>query len=109
MQTQEKSPRERNQENWYNRIAEYLSKGITQDAYCEMRGFKKGTFSYWLNKYRSSQDTIVKPANGFIAIQPLADPINESKIVLQTGAVELILPRGYCELERLVPLIKALR
>jgi hypothetical protein len=108
MKSIEKTTRQANQEKWFLRIAEYLSKDMSQDAYCQMGGLKKGTFSYWLRRHRSSVGTVEKATNGFIALQPLEPPAFEAEIIVRTGAVELILPTRHYELETLIPLIKAL-
>ena len=105
-----KASRQSNQEKWFLHIAQFLSKGISQDSYCQAEGLKKGTFAYWLRKYRSaSTDTrgAKKEGTGFISLRPLKSPSIDQETTLRVGAVELILP-GHQDLGALVLLIKAL-
>jgi hypothetical protein len=103
-----KTTRQDNQEKWFLRIEEYLSKGITQSDFCQQAELNKGTFAYWLRKHRSNSEP--ETQTGFIALQPLGEPSPDfvgQQITLRRGAVELsfsTLPN----LETLVPLIKAL-
>jgi transposase-like protein len=88
-------------------IEKYLSKGIPQHSFCQEEGIKKGTFSYWLRKYKSSSEEGPEKESGFISLQPLGTPVVDGEISLRIGRVELNL-RGSQNLESLIPLIKAL-
>jgi len=103
-----KTTRQDNQEKWYLRIEDFLSREITQIDFCQESGLNKGTFVYWLRKYRAA----VKEdgPNGFIALHPSGEPalnFGRQEIMLRVGAVELSLPSDQ-RLETLIPLIKGL-
>ena len=103
-----KRTRQDNQEKWFLRIEEYLSREITQSDFCQQSGLSKGTFSYWLRKHRSTSGA--EAQNGFITLQPYAEPplnFGEQQITLRRGEVELSFS-SLPNLETLIPLIKAL-
>jgi len=103
-----KTTRQDNQEKWYLRIEDFLSREITQINFCQEAGLNKGTFAYWLGKYRAASQK--ESPNGFIALQPSGEPSSSfggQEITLRVGAVELSLPPDQ-RLETLIPLIKAL-
>ena len=105
-----KTTRQANQEKWFLHIAQFLSKGISQDSYCQAEGLKKGTFSYWLRKYRSrlvNTEDWQENSGGFISLRRLESPSIDSEITFRVGAVALSFP-GHQNLEALIPLIKAL-
>lgn len=103
-----KTTRQVNQEKWFLRIEDYLSREITQSDFCQQAGLNKGTFSYWLRKHRS--DSKQTTQNGFIALQPSVElPLSfgEPQITLRRGEVELLFS-ALPDLQTLIPLIKAL-
>ncbi len=103
-----KTTRQDNQEKWYLRVEDYLSREIKQTEFCEESGVNKATFAYWLKKYRVGTEE--KKQTGFITLQPHDEPVSKvggHEITLRRGAVELsfsTLPN----LETLIPLIQAL-
>ncbi len=102
-----KTTRQVNQEQWFMRIEQFLDKGISQEAYCQEAGLKKGTFSYWLRKYRSSSSSLEETRSGFISLRPVESPCIDQEITIRFGAVEVNLPVVH-NLEILIPLIKGL-
>lgn len=102
-----KTSRQANQEKWFLRIEQFLAKDISQESYCQTEGLKKGTFMYWLKKYRSSSNCGEPSRSGFIALRAVQPPSLEEEITLRVGAVEVSLPARH-DLESLIALIKAL-
>ncbi len=107
----EKTKRQDNQQKWFSRIEDFLSKGQSQVKYCESTGLKKVTFCYWLGKYRSRGADQQAEKNGFIALQPSQQESLTAKerqqVTLRTGEVSLIFSE-FPDLDLLIPLIKSL-
>lgn len=52
-------------------IERYLTSNLAQKKFCQMEKISYSTFTYWLKKYRSLNETVIPEP--FIAIEPKSE------------------------------------
>ncbi len=95
--------RKANQEKWYSVIIDFLESNSAQDQFCRDRELNKGTFQYWLKKYRDSYKSSL---DGFVKIMEPALALN-SNFILKVGDIEIV-PGSGTSIQDIASLVRQL-
>ncbi len=85
---------------WEERVADFLSSGLTQKAWCEEKGIPGHQLGYWLRKHKSK-----KPTNRWVNLP--ASHVVGSGVSLKLGKVVLEVEPGFDE-QTFVSVLRAL-
>lgn len=83
-----------------SQVEAWKQSGLTQQSYCDQVGIKLPTFSYWVRKSKSQEDS-----SGFVEIKKsISTLVNHYEIIYPNGVVVRLATNNLKELSALINL-----